>query len=467
MSNNTIKTDVLIIGAGFAGIFAALSLVEQGYKKKIIIIEKGNNYFKRYCPVDHEKICNGCGGVCHVVSGFGGSLHYGDNVKLSYFPSGRALYKKIKDNYFKYLNKILDILEISKSDFSSYDVSNDKYFSSQIKGYPVLTLNSLKLKKILENIYEELNKHSNIDIIFNSECNEIQNNKDEFLIHTTKNKFICNNLVIATGRAGLFWWNDYMDRLKIKYEPPTISLGVRFECPTSILHPIHQVHNDFKTTFYIDKHKFKTFCFSSGQGGGKIKFVNYSNNYTFLDGHTTDEDESDISNFAILTQLKHNDNTPLSFNEVEKEYLTKYKNLRTDKSGKPVIQSYIDFKNRTLKNKTLKDFQNNNIMYSKLDLEVKRLDKVLDDKIHSSLCQAFEKVFLDFCQYSNFDFVSSIKQISVIGLELEFMWNLPHLNSSMETNIENLYMVGDASGVAQGALQAAISSYAITNNIIK
>ena len=44
------NTDVLIIGAGPAGIFTALELVRKGYKGKISIVEKGSAIEKRVCP---------------------------------------------------------------------------------------------------------------------------------------------------------------------------------------------------------------------------------------------------------------------------------------------------------------------------------------------------------------------------------------------------------------------------------
>lgn len=44
------KTDVLIIGAGPAGIFTALELVRNGCKKEITIVEKGSAIEKKNMP---------------------------------------------------------------------------------------------------------------------------------------------------------------------------------------------------------------------------------------------------------------------------------------------------------------------------------------------------------------------------------------------------------------------------------
>ena len=44
------KYDVVIIGAGPAGIFTAIELIRKGANKKIMMVEKGQPIEKRRCP---------------------------------------------------------------------------------------------------------------------------------------------------------------------------------------------------------------------------------------------------------------------------------------------------------------------------------------------------------------------------------------------------------------------------------
>ncbi len=77
------RYDVVIVGGGPAGIFAALELVKNGLK--VVLLEKGMGLEKRHCPAMEKSIsCIGCA-VCHQVCGFGGAGAFSDG-KLTLTP---------------------------------------------------------------------------------------------------------------------------------------------------------------------------------------------------------------------------------------------------------------------------------------------------------------------------------------------------------------------------------------------
>ena len=76
------KSDVLIIGAGPAGIFTALEMIRKGSDKKIVIVEKGLAVEKRRCPKHKTKKCVNCKPYCHITTGFSGAGAFSDG-KLS------------------------------------------------------------------------------------------------------------------------------------------------------------------------------------------------------------------------------------------------------------------------------------------------------------------------------------------------------------------------------------------------
>ena len=83
------KRDVVIIGAGPAGIFTALEMIKKGSNKKILIVEKGMPIEKRHCPKSKTKQCVSCKPYCHITTGFSGAGAFSDGkLSLSYEVGG-------------------------------------------------------------------------------------------------------------------------------------------------------------------------------------------------------------------------------------------------------------------------------------------------------------------------------------------------------------------------------------------
>ena len=83
------NADVVIIGAGPAGIFTALEMVKKGSKQKIIMVEKGQAVENRHCPKDKTKKCVNCKPYCHITTGFSGAGAFSDGkLSLSYEVGG-------------------------------------------------------------------------------------------------------------------------------------------------------------------------------------------------------------------------------------------------------------------------------------------------------------------------------------------------------------------------------------------
>src|SRR5690554_2239548 len=79
--------DVIIVGAGPAGIYNAYEFMLMAPQLKVLIVEKGFDIYKRRCPILEgfiEKCPTdrtgyvGCHPACSITSGFGGSGAYSD-----------------------------------------------------------------------------------------------------------------------------------------------------------------------------------------------------------------------------------------------------------------------------------------------------------------------------------------------------------------------------------------------------
>ena len=67
------NADVVIVGAGPAGIFTALEMIRKGSHQKIVMVEKGQAVENRHCPKDKTHKCVNCKPYCHITTGFSGA----------------------------------------------------------------------------------------------------------------------------------------------------------------------------------------------------------------------------------------------------------------------------------------------------------------------------------------------------------------------------------------------------------
>ena len=89
--------DVIIIGAGPAGLFSSLYLARNS-NLKVLLIDEGKFSEKRVCPMNYKGIsCINCN-PCNILSGYGGAGTFSDG-KLNFIP------KLGKTDLFKYMEK--------------------------------------------------------------------------------------------------------------------------------------------------------------------------------------------------------------------------------------------------------------------------------------------------------------------------------------------------------------------------
>ena len=83
------KYDLIIVGAGPAGIFTAVELLRHGSKKHILLVEKGKPVEKRHCPKAELGHCVNCRPTCAITTGFSGAGAFSDGkLSLSYEVGG-------------------------------------------------------------------------------------------------------------------------------------------------------------------------------------------------------------------------------------------------------------------------------------------------------------------------------------------------------------------------------------------
>jgi len=465
--------NVIIIGAGPAGISAAYELCKKGTKKKILMVEAGKQYIQRFCLNDLQKSCHGCGGICNTISGFGGCVVYGDGLKISNLPSGqrlRDLYgaRKLKRLSKKALQLFNDVVRIPTT-FSGSNLPQkvEQVFKLQnirIKKYPVSVVKESHLKRFIKYMYQYLGER--IEILFETEMISLrrEHRKGLFIVTTRSksgtSKYFAQKVILAMGRKGTTCLNKMIKSLNIHTEHNDPSIGVRFEMSSKWLKKIGNLHPDFKAS-YTNKEglKAKSFCFCGGNNGGRLRMARYYDSFStpivLLDGHITSERKDKerllAGNFAVLTKLE---NTKRKKNLAK--MIDKYMHLF---SGHPIIQPLTSFHNKTQVNEDDDAWIKQLPFKPTLNaLKTGSLHLLFEKEQHAIIIELFKRIMKSILilekakmEYNNFE-----KEVLVAGPEIEFIWSKVSLNSYGESSCPGLYIIGDAAGYAQGMIQSMI-----------
>lgn len=413
--------DVIIIGSGISGCICALELNE---KFKILLLDAGNSIKKRNCFWEKTKTCIECK-PCNLISGIGGCIKSGDSAKLSFPPSGKRLLSKNKD-----CDKIANLLNKKYFYHSVVNLTVESYKDFNLKKYPISIIDSNDSERILENIEEKIQNKNNIILKYQEEVLDIEIKKI-FTVRTNKDLYSANRLIFATGRYGKEWLKTFILRNDIQYNKSQCLVGLRFQVPYELLITPGKLHPDFKyTKNFGSDDKVKTFCFCGGESGGIIKPLFYDG-IQLLDGHINTINKSKKGNFALLHTVTDE--------EVE-DIISKYKE---ENNGRIIMEKYSDF-------------NSNNSM----------LSRILPDKIKKNILMVYAELFNTFNESKRY----SINETEVFGLEVENNWYEIITSNNFEViSIPGLYVIGDASAIAQGLMQAAITGYitahAINDNI--
>lgn len=459
--------DVVIIGAGPAGLFTAYELSEKNKKLKILLLDKGKLAKNRFCPMNKNKTeCKNCN-PCQILSGYGGAGTFSDG-KLNFIP------KLGKSDLFKYMteseaNKLIDDTE---KIFNKFNMDSKIYPTNMeeaekikkqiaIQGAKLLVikqkhLGSDKLPEYIQNLTEYLQKNNveikeNCDVIdINTEKNNINN-----ITYKNNNKEITlksKNVVIAPGRTGAKWIQEIADKYNIEYTSRSIEIGVRVETRKEILENITNIIYDpsifIKTKTYGDE--IRTFCTNPG---GFVAKENYYG-YICVNGHALKDIKSNNSNFAFINKINLTD--PVTNTREYGESIAKIANVLGD--GKPIIQSLKDLKKGRRSNW---DRINKGFIEPTLkDCVAGDLSLVLPHRIITNIIEGLETLDKIIPGINN-------DETLLYGPEIKFFSNEITTNNKFKLEDKNIYFIGDGAGKAGNIVIAASNGLVAARDIIE
>jgi len=446
--------NVIIIGAGPAGIFSALELVKLQPDYKILIIEKGPKIEDRKCLIRNgAPSCPGCK-KCGLLCGWGGAGAFSDG-KLTltpdvgghlddYMPRAdvEKLIKYTDDIYLEYgatdevygLNN-KDVEEISRK----ATLAELKLIYS-----PVRHLGTERSLDVLKAMQDYLMKK--VDIINDEQAQTliVKNGVIKGIETDKGNVFEAENVIVAPGREGADWLSKEFKKQKIDLISNAVDVGVRVELPAPVMEDITSKLYESKLVYYAPTFKdmVRTFCMNPY---GEVVCENY-NGIATVNGHSYGNADmrTPNTNFALLVSKRFTEpfKEPIQYGQ----HIARLANML---GGGVLVQRLGDLlegrrsnpekiKNSTIE-PTLKSATPGDLS---LVLPHRHLTSIIEmlyalDKIAPGVASRYTLLY---------------------GVEVKFYSSRVKLNNNLETiGIKNLYAIGDGAGVTRGLLQASAS----------
>ena len=228
--------DVVIIGAGPAGLFAANELKRANRDLKILIIEHGKPQELRQCAALTGS-CIDCN-PCQLVHGGAGAGLFSDGKLVLDLNFGGHLSLPEKDQLLL-ANYIRNTLQKYDGNSQASDPSGQEawrarfaHYDLELKTYQILHLGSANLQGIMHRFIADLMRRG-VDFWFNTEALTVEANNSIKKISVLKNNrimlVICANLVVAGGKAGSDWTRQVLSRLGVQFSKNRVFFGVRIE----------------------------------------------------------------------------------------------------------------------------------------------------------------------------------------------------------------------------------------------
>ncbi|MGQ9779844.1 MAG: NAD(P)/FAD-dependent oxidoreductase [Bacillota bacterium] len=461
--------DVLIVGAGPAGIFTALELAERWPEARVLMVDKGRPIAERRCPAVQTGACAACE-PCSVTSGWAGAGAYSDG-KLSLSPAVGGRLTDYMDweevqGLIQYADRIylqfgarqeVYGLDERKVEDLAYEASK---YNIQLIPCPVRHLGTELAAQVLERMYRYLVLEGRVEFSPRTYVEEILTDEKRREVRGAilrrngeTEEARANFVVVAPGRGGAAWLQRQTEKLGIPTESNEVDIGVRVEVPNSIMDPLTKDLYEAKLVYYSDTfdNRVRSFCMNPG---GVVSEEHYDGEIAVVNGHSYADPalKTPNTNFALLVSTRFTEpfKEPIRYGR----YIARLANMLT--GGGVMVQRLGDLlKGRRTDWDRLKKSTTIPTLKTAVPGD---LSYVLPHRYLTSIVEtlrAFEHI------------VPGIygRNTLLYGVEVKFYSSKVKVGPNFETPVANLYTIGDGAGITRGLMQASVTGIVVARDI--
>jgi uncharacterized FAD-dependent dehydrogenase len=454
--------DVIIVGAGPAGIFAAIELCRKTPNLSVLLLDKGNYLDKRRCPRDGAiGGCLNCS-PCSITCGWGGAGAFSDGKLTLTTKYGGFLPQYLDEKELKPLIEYVDDIWVH------FGADNERTFGSDQKAISELALRAARAglelvpgiirhlgsdncPEILGNMHSYLNDRITIRTNTRVKSFLVKSGKIEGVSLQDGTEEYAKYVIAAPGREGSDWFEQEVKSIGLSTDNNPVDIGVRVEIPAVIADEITEKVWEPKIHYYSKAFDdlVRTFCVCPH---GEVVTEN-SGGVATVNGHSYSHRKTDNTNFALLVSKTFTQpfKEPIAYGR----YIASLANML---GGGVLVQRLGDlWEGRRSTHKrlqksmvipTLKDATPGDLT---LVLPYRHIMNILE------MLQALDKLIPGIWS----------KSTLLYGVEVKFYSLRVKVTSGMETEVQNLYAVGDGAGITRSLIQASVSGVAAARTILQ
>ena len=462
--------DVIVVGAGPAGIFTALEMDRLAPDRKVLVVDSGSAIEHRSCPARTTGTCAHCS-TCSIMNGWAGAGAFSDG-KLS-------LSEEVGGNLTEYLpvSTVRDLIRYVDGIYLKYGAPdqvfgrNDKFAEKvsyqarreniQLIPCPVRHMGTEYSYTVLKAMYDYLASRPNFEFRERTTAESIltENGKAVGVCLSGKNgeeTVSAPYIVLAPGRGGAEWLSRAAGELGLSVTNNEVDIGVRVEVPNAVMDPLTKHLYEAKLVYYSDtfENKVRTFCMNPGGIVSEEHYDTPGGGIAVVNGHSYAEEErrTENTNFAMLVSTRFTEpfNQPIEYGR----YIAQLGNMLT--GGGIMVQRLGDL---LLGRRTDATRLQKSTTVPTLKTAVPGdLSFVLPHRHLTSIVEslrAFDKLAPGL--YS--------KNTLLYGVEVKFYSSKVAVEDNFETAVQNLYAIGDGAGITRGLMQASVTGVAVARDI--